>query len=171
MAVTDGVQGVAGARGGGAMGRSAWVGAIGQKVQAAVSGHVRKAATLIPDALLLQHPPATLRLVASHPQGTDQFDVFPFYDNIGNSLLSLFISQLQNQDTRSALNTMYSQVAIIVCCLYAFLANIIMINLIITLMSDLFTSIKQEQDLVFLRNRAGAAGRLAEGGLGPRVHR
>lgn len=37
----------------------------------------------------------------------------------------------------------------------AFLANLILINLIITLMGDLYTRIKEEQDLVFLRNRAG----------------
>lgn len=48
----------------------------------------------------------------------------------------------------------WPDLAIIVLCLYTFLANVIMLNLIITLMGDLYAKIKEEQQLVFLRNRA-----------------
>eukprot|EP00955_Chlamydomonas_euryale_P057200 356692-Chlamydomonas_euryale.AAC.8 len=61
---------------------------------------------------------------------------------------------MENQDARRAYNTMWPDLAIIVLCLYTFLANVIMLNLIITLMSDLYAKIKTEQQLVFLRNRA-----------------
>jgi hypothetical protein len=49
---------------------------------------------------------------------------------------------------------MWSHLAIIVLCLYTFLANVILLNLLITLMGDLYATIKKEQQLVFLRNRA-----------------
>ncbi|KAG1679114.1 hypothetical protein FOA52_000469 [Chlamydomonas sp. UWO 241] len=82
------------------------------------------------------------------------FRRFPGYENFQGAILSLYLSQMQNQDARAAYSTMWSHLAIAVMCLYCFLANVIMLNLIITLMSDLYANIKKEQQLVFLRNRA-----------------
>ncbi len=88
-------------------------------------------------------------------QGTTFESTFYGYNTFGIGLLSLFQSTYQNQDPRNATETMYPAITIIVLCISTFLTITILINLIITLMNDLFQGIKANQEFVFLRNRAG----------------
>jgi hypothetical protein len=56
---------------------------------------------------------------------------------------------------RDALGTMYPTLTIIVLFLCTFFTCLIIMNLIITLMNDLYSKIKENQEYVFQRNRAG----------------
>jgi len=49
---------------------------------------------------------------------------------------------------------MYPVISVIVLCLATFMSALIVLNLIITLMGDLYQGIKKQQDFVFQRNRA-----------------
>ncbi len=79
------------------------------------------------------------------------------YTNFQRALLSTFLVSFEFEDARNALDTMWPAIAIILMCIFNFLLLIVMLNMIITLMADLYKAIKDKQDVVFLRNRAGAA--------------
>lgn len=49
---------------------------------------------------------ALANLFRSPPSGSTGFAIFPGYENFQNAILSLFLSQMENQDARSAFSTM-----------------------------------------------------------------
>ena len=69
------------------------------------------------------------------------------YGNFQDALLSTFLVSFGYEDARAALVTLWPTVSVILLCLYNFLLIVIMLNMLITLMGDLFKTIKDKQDV------------------------
>jgi hypothetical protein len=81
--------------------------------------------------------------------------LFEEYGSFPDALLSTYASTYGGEDPRLALYTIWPSVSIVLICMYNFLIIVILLNMIITLMGDLYKKIKDKQEVVFLKNRAG----------------
>ncbi len=85
----------------------------------------------------------------------EQFSTFQ------DALLSSYLTTFDKIDARATKGTTWAWVAIILICIFNFLLIVIMLNLIITVMGDLFKKIKAQQEFVFLKNRAGESPKVS----------
>ncbi|GAX75027.1 hypothetical protein CEUSTIGMA_g2473.t1 [Chlamydomonas eustigma] len=96
------------------------------------------------------------------PGGRSNLEAQPFklrklfdeYGTFPDALLSAYASTYGGEDPRLALHTIWPSVSIVLICMYNFLIIVILLNMIITLMGDLYKKIKDKQEVVFLKNRA-----------------
>ncbi len=79
------------------------------------------------------------------------------FDTFQNALLTAYLTTFGFQDASAVqkMGTSWSAISVLLLCIFNFLLIVIMLNLIITLMGDLFKKIKGQQEVVFLKNRAG----------------
>ncbi|KXZ50265.1 hypothetical protein GPECTOR_17g904 [Gonium pectorale] len=76
------------------------------------------------------------------------------YGNFGNSLLNVYLVMFQQGDPHGALTSEYSHFAVLLYCVYMFAVLVVLLNMIITLMADIFQKVKGIQHFVFLKGRA-----------------
>lgn len=80
--------------------------------------------------------------------------LFAHYGSLGNALLSSFLVMFGNEDPRLALETAWPQVATTLLCIYNFLLIVVLLNMLITLMADVYNSVVKNQHYVFMQGRA-----------------
>ncbi|EFJ51236.1 hypothetical protein VOLCADRAFT_88109 [Volvox carteri f. nagariensis] len=76
------------------------------------------------------------------------------YGDFGNSLLNVYLVMFTIGDPHKAAETEYGHFAILLFCVYMFALLVVMLNMIITLMADIYQKVKGIQHFVFLKGRA-----------------
>ncbi|GIL43770.1 hypothetical protein Vafri_1390 [Volvox africanus] len=76
------------------------------------------------------------------------------YGSFWNSLLNVYLVMFSIGDPHEAIQTEYGHFAILLFCVYMFALLVVMLNMIITLMADIYQKVKGIQHFVFLKGRA-----------------
>ena len=81
--------------------------------------------------------------LASAPHGAQL--MFEYFGSFKNALLSTYLVTFEFSDARDGLGTLWPTLYVILMCLYNFIILVIMLNMLISLMADLFNIIKIKQ--------------------------
>eukprot|EP00201_Polytomella_parva_P015433 CAMPEP_0175051112 /NCGR_PEP_ID=MMETSP0052_2-20121109/7617_1 /TAXON_ID=51329 ORGANISM="Polytomella parva, Strain SAG 63-3" /NCGR_SAMPLE_ID=MMETSP0052_2 /ASSEMBLY_ACC=CAM_ASM_000194 /LENGTH=541 /DNA_ID=CAMNT_0016315357 /DNA_START=84 /DNA_END=1705 /DNA_ORIENTATION=- len=76
------------------------------------------------------------------------------WGDVGSAILSAVLIIFGNYDPSQALGSEYGVVATILLTFYCFALIVILLNMLITLMSDIYSQVKVNQNFVFLKGRA-----------------
>ncbi|GFH15519.1 uncharacterized protein HaLaN_11759, partial [Haematococcus lacustris] len=80
--------------------------------------------------------------------------LFSHYGDFGGALLSAFLVIFGNEDPRNALETDWPQIATVLLCIYNFTLVVVLLNMLITLMGEVYKKVVLKEVFVFLQGRA-----------------
>ncbi|KAG2499706.1 hypothetical protein HYH03_002641 [Edaphochlamys debaryana] len=87
-----------------------------------------------------------------NPDGTEGLG--SMYGDFGNSLLNVYTFMFSMGEPLAAAGTEYSHFAVFLFCCYLFALLVVLLNMLITLMADIYQKVKVIQHFVFLKGRA-----------------
>ncbi|GFR49848.1 hypothetical protein Agub_g11948 [Astrephomene gubernaculifera] len=76
------------------------------------------------------------------------------YGSFGNALLNVYLIMFQIGDPHDSADSEYGHFAILLFCTYMFALLVVLLNMLITLMADIYQKVKGVQHFVFLKGRA-----------------
>ncbi|GIL81855.1 hypothetical protein Vretimale_1435 [Volvox reticuliferus] len=94
------------------------------------------------------------RMEPENPEPDDPRTMGKLYGSFWNSLLNVYLVMFSIGDPHDAIETEYGHFAILLFCVYMFALLVVMLNMIITLMADIYQKVKGIQHFVFLKGRA-----------------
>ncbi|KAJ9517001.1 hypothetical protein QJQ45_027354 [Haematococcus lacustris] len=108
----------------------------------------------LPGAVTAPPPPPAGSAAPAAPASDGAVMLFNHYGDFGSALLSAFLVMFGNEDPRNALQTDWPQVATVLLCLYNFTLIVVLLNMLITLMGEVYKKVVRKEGFVFLQGRA-----------------
>eukprot|EP00798_Chlamydomonas_sp_ICE-L_P018926 gene18926-25491_t len=83
----------------------------------------------------------------------DVDNMWRYFHSFGIALMSAYMTTFNALDPHDALPTRHPEVAIILICVFNFIIILLLTNMLITLMADIYYRIRDYRDVVFMENR------------------